>query len=329
MSKLFIIGNGFDLAHGLPTAYQDFHRYLSNLYTEAETQQQIIPEPHKTPRGEWVYEMDQIVGFLMTLIANSQRAGNNWSDLEEALGHLDFSYCFDWFEKPLEKNGAVDRKKLVQINKDISADLEGPTLKILDFFSSWIDSIKIDKDIVAKKDFQKLINLSEDLFLTFNYTNTLEKVYGVSRNVWHIHGKQGEKLIFGHGNSQGYNDACIHENIGAEHALNYIRKSLKKDCQSACMRNKDFFDVLKMHPVNKIYSYGFSFSDVDKIYLRKIFNCIVIDVPLGQLTWYFNDYDKNNFEGYKKILINCGFDGQFATFHIAEDFNQANFEKSE
>ena len=32
--KLYIIGNGFDLAHRLPTQYWDFRTYLENLYPD-------------------------------------------------------------------------------------------------------------------------------------------------------------------------------------------------------------------------------------------------------------------------------------------------------
>ncbi len=31
MSSLFIIGNGFDLVHGLPTRYKDFYNYLMKI----------------------------------------------------------------------------------------------------------------------------------------------------------------------------------------------------------------------------------------------------------------------------------------------------------
>ena len=41
---------------------------------------------------------------------------------------------------------------------------------------------------------------SKDVFLNFNYTETLEIVYQVkAEKVCHIHGKRGEELIFGHG----------------------------------------------------------------------------------------------------------------------------------
>lgn len=32
--KLFIIGNGFDIGHGLPTQYWDFRKYLENVYPD-------------------------------------------------------------------------------------------------------------------------------------------------------------------------------------------------------------------------------------------------------------------------------------------------------
>lgn len=35
-SKLFNIGNGFDLAHGLNTRYDDFRIYLEQEYPDAE-----------------------------------------------------------------------------------------------------------------------------------------------------------------------------------------------------------------------------------------------------------------------------------------------------
>ena len=32
--KLFIIGNGFDIGHGLPTGYWDFRTFLDLVHTE-------------------------------------------------------------------------------------------------------------------------------------------------------------------------------------------------------------------------------------------------------------------------------------------------------
>ena len=35
MSSLFIIGNGFDIAHGIPTKYRDFREFIIKSYPEA------------------------------------------------------------------------------------------------------------------------------------------------------------------------------------------------------------------------------------------------------------------------------------------------------
>ncbi|WP_078181995.1 AbiH family protein [Bacillus cereus] len=34
MSKLFVLGNGFDLDHKLPTSYEHFHQYLLKKDTD-------------------------------------------------------------------------------------------------------------------------------------------------------------------------------------------------------------------------------------------------------------------------------------------------------
>jgi len=36
MTKLYIIGNGFDKYHKLPTGYDDFHKFIINNYTDIE-----------------------------------------------------------------------------------------------------------------------------------------------------------------------------------------------------------------------------------------------------------------------------------------------------
>ena len=35
MNSLFIIGNGFDMAHGIPTAYKEFRKWLNDCYPDS------------------------------------------------------------------------------------------------------------------------------------------------------------------------------------------------------------------------------------------------------------------------------------------------------
>ena len=43
MKKLFIIGNGFDRAHGLRTGYEDFHKYLKETYYDTDENVYQLP----------------------------------------------------------------------------------------------------------------------------------------------------------------------------------------------------------------------------------------------------------------------------------------------
>jgi len=63
-STLFIIGNGFDSDHGLPTSYSDFKNYLRENYKIAEN---TITPPIQgdTLGGDYAYDEDDIASFLL------------------------------------------------------------------------------------------------------------------------------------------------------------------------------------------------------------------------------------------------------------------------
>ncbi len=54
----------------------------------------------------------------------------------------------------------------------------------------------------------------------------------------------------------------------------------------------------KLSNVKKIYSYGFSFSEVDMVYIKEISR--ILDAK--RVRWYFNQYDWiNNKENIEKV----------------------------
>ena len=64
----------------------------------------------------------------------------------------------------------------------------------------------------------------------------------------------------------------------------------------AVVDNINFFR--KLSGVKKIYSYGFSFSDVDMIYLEELSRY----VDVKKVRWYFNQFDwKNNIQNVEKV----------------------------
>lgn len=161
-------------------------------------------------------------------------------------------------------------------------------------------------------DFINLLNAENDKFLTFNYTKTLEAVYKV-KNVCHIHGEQGGKLLFGHGNDEDYYEDNMSSHVGSEDALQEIQNGLMKNTKEAINENRSFFDGLSQN-IDKVYSYGFSFSKVDEVYIREICK----KLSTSNVTWYLNDFDcEEQRNEYIEIIKSCGFMGDFGTYHIA------------
>ena len=75
-----------------------------------------------------------------------------------------------------------------------------------------------------------------------------------------------------------------------------------------------FFKKLD-YTVDKIYSYGFSYGNVDSVYIKKI-----IEKISPNATWYFTSYEAKNTEALriKKIkLRRYGFKGNFDIYDVS------------
>lgn len=265
--KLFIIGNGFDLSHNLKTTYEDFHEYLRNNYNYKENLFNI-PESSILPDGSKKYDDDEVVTILMDLISQAEGIGENWSDIETSLGLLDYDVYLDTYDDVYVDEDGDDGDNLwksAYLYEDISADLNNCTVEIKELFSDWVNTIDID-NCAPKHKFLDLINVEKDIFLTFNYTTVLEDIYDV-KNVFHIHGIQGGRIIIGHGEER---ENFENKYIGSEHSLQQIHEDLKKNTNELIKTCRLF--KINFSDIDEIYSYGFSFSKVDMPYIEGICN---------------------------------------------------------
>jgi len=306
MASIFIIGNGFDRAHGLNTSYEDFHQYLIDNYPKASNDNMIVPWSVTTQDGSERYNTDEVVGTIMKII--NETDGDLWSNLEHSLGLLEVSEFFDDYSDDSEDEDFNEWDK-VHKNEDIATNLTGAILEITEYFDDWICTIDVCT-AKHKLDFEALINIKKDYFLTFNYTPTLEMVYKAEK-VCHIHGNQGEKLYFGHGNDKDdYEDNMV-RHIGSENALSDMAHKLRKNTTMALNENRIFFESI--NEIDKIYSFGFSFANVDWIYIQELCRRI----PTEKVVWYLNchdSYEKRN--EFISVIKECGFNGNFETFNV-------------
>ena len=85
MGALFIVGNGFDIAHGIPSKYSDFRSFIINNYPEA-----------LKFRDEVVYLEDfadiEPSEFAAEILLNTMDkcAGEDWCNFEQALAFINF-----------------------------------------------------------------------------------------------------------------------------------------------------------------------------------------------------------------------------------------------
>lgn len=181
--KLFIIGNGFDIGHGLPTKYWDFRTFLDLVHPEFlksfEEHYDIYPG-----------------------MSDEAKKKTLWSRFESNLANIDEDTIIDIgtsIELNLESGDVGIEDTLYSYFTDEYQYIE----KLAGYLKQWVRSIRI-RDCLPRT---SLIDKSNsDIFLTFNYTAVLENVYGIAPgNVIHIHGSLRDYTldpVLGHGNEE-------------------------------------------------------------------------------------------------------------------------------
>ena len=312
MSSLFIIGNGFDLSHDMKTKYKHFHCYLKTKYPNAMPNLYNPKLAEELGGGVITKLADEDIGFIMKVICDIE--GCEWHSLEESLGKIELANYISSYDNAYDKTSDDEHWRKAYFNRSISRLIMEILFHIPILFSEWVSTIELSH-VSPKADFVKLLNKDNDLFLSFNYTKTLEAIYGI-KNVCHIHGVQGEvkSILFGHGNEIDFFDNQKSTTpLGAENNFQGIHNWLRKNTQKALRNNKSFFDNLETLNINKIYSYGFSFSQVDEVYIEKI----CAKVKGKKTTWFLNEHHcEQTLKEYMNTIMRCGFDGTFDKFCV-------------
>ncbi len=249
-TSLYIIGNGFDLWHGIPSGYEHFKEYVR------------------------LHDRN-----LFQAVENYLPAGDDWWSLESALAEIDVDNIIDDNSQFMSSYGDDDwsdsghhdfQYEVEQVVERLSTQLRAR-------FGEWIRTLPIPTSTTALK-LLKCIDMNA-AFLTFNYTSTLQNLYAVPEShVLHIHGEAkmpDSELILGHAwnpaQHKSLNDRDDIKEIDTrlmevhsildEHFLRTFKPS-----EELIRQHRSFFDHL--NAVNSVYVLGHSLSDVDLPYLQ-------------------------------------------------------------
>lgn len=242
--RLYIIGNGFDLHHGIPSSYREFARYLGNTDPTIYT---LVDE---------YFSIDDAF----------------WADFEMRLADFDADYAVDYASQFLDDEGHGDfQYEMEKIGTGLSSGLRKR-------FAEWIRGLQIPSP--SEIDRPLVIDPSAT-FLSFNYTTTLERAYLVpASNILHIHGYAGDptdSLILGHGWERRPEDSLNFDPVGPdddwrvrdgiEYLDDYFAATFKPTAK-LIERNALFFD--RLSTVDDVMIMGHGFANVDEAYIEAI-----------------------------------------------------------
>lgn len=248
MVNIVIVGNGFDVNHGLPSRYADFKTWLCTNDKE-------------------------LFDFLERYI---DVAGDWWNDFERSLSEIDIPKLIR--ETPLE-NRPLDSRFPPDFSHPASWRLDSVRNSISLKFTEWVktlDGMKIEKKMELPE---------ACLYISFNYTDTLERVYGIEENrIIYIHGKasRGDELIYGHGKNKYVLESDVMEKYHLHRSDDFLIAGTYGNSERELTSHLSYwqkyiqlgsyYDVLRpaVMGANIVRVYGLSFSEVDYPYLHWI-----------------------------------------------------------
>ena len=301
--KVYFIGNGFDLHHGMHSGYNDFKEWL------------------KTNRNSVFENLIRIYGDIND---------NWWCKFEENLSNFDpnkfpmeitDNSCLKQLRKLIERYEEEGRSFIndLELREGISnqhvrageiAHFEMKHLHedLREAFGEWVKSIEIPPK--TKMD----CNLDATaLFFTLNYTKTLESLYNIDESqVIHLHGSiDSREIIFGHhmtaekmlerdmdNHMYDRNPEKDKGEFNARTAMFEVAEELMKPVERILLDfSTEFYSLTS---VTELEVLGFSYSPIDLPYLERI-----IEITGNNITaklGYHSEEDKCNLNDFAQKI---------------------------
>lgn len=268
---LYIIGNGFDRHHDIPSDYRDFGSYLAAV--DRDTYREVEAYFNVDDEFWWQFEQ-QLASFDTDAVINyasqflTSYGADNWSDS----GHHDYQYELD------------------RVVEAISKTLQ-------ERFAQWVRQLPIPS--LSSCNIEPLPLDPNAFYLNFNYTQTLQWTYRIPDDqILHIHGRArdpADRLILGHGwkrtasdslnHGVDMSDADVRVVEGNEIVDRYFSATFKPTAKIIA-HNQTFFSNLKA--IRQIYVMGHSLAEVDAPYFAEIIKNINPSLVRWMISYHHN-----------------------------------------
>ena len=284
LESLYIIGNGFDIHHGIPSRYSDFKEYLSNVDND-----------------------------LHDLVEEYIPAQEDWSDLEAALAEIDIDDVIENASQFLVSYGAEDWSDAYHhdYQYEVSKVIEKLSVSLKMRFGEWVRQLVIPSTkelVIAPLDLPPTSR-----YLNFNYTSSLTDIYSILKNsIFYIHGdaQENDELVLGHAwnpvefpslNNVPDPELMDTRVMEGNEIINGYFGHTFKNSKKIIAENIDYF--VSLRGVSKIIVLGHSLSLVDEAYFREIVKSIRVEVTQWVVTYYRDDEKEHHRAALSKMGV--------------------------
>lgn len=321
--NILILGNGFDLAHGLKTSYEDFLDFLhkAGIYSRVYTNKESVPDIFFGENVDNLKIYLHVSEYLRSNIwyqyfynirKSNQLIGITWIDFEKEILHI-IKYFDNAFSDLNEKskvffgssNGNTDDKikMFISIAKDY--------IPAYTSLSKFIDESYEDLDRLIRclniylRDFverEPITLYSPDIdainpqcVLSFNYTHTFSKFYDKTVKHYHfIHGetnKESDDNNFVLGVNEYWNDKDKDANTN----FNLYKKFVQRILKSTGVDYKKWLDNINKHPLLGInedassygyYNHAFIFGHSLDVTDKDVLRDIILNEKICTIIFY-------------------------------------------
>lgn len=347
MNRLILIGNGFDLAHGLKSSYCDFIKWYvpnsinqfctTNIYSDALLD--IRPKfPGYYFKGYITSLPDTSLGDLKNLQEHNyisvsiksdfllstleQISKVNWVDLEngyfEKLVKCKYGRQFD-FQRVKKLNTEFECLKEI-LELYLSTEQQNKMTTVSDdLVNIFCENIN-QNDIVTTKIQSQAPK--RNLILNFNYTNTLQKYQErcntrVPTKIIHIHGELNAKknpIIFGYGDEYDKNYLEF-EGFRNKDILTHIKSF-------GYFKASNYHNLIRFieNDIFQVFILGHSLGLSDRTMLRQIFEhekCKSIKIFYHETDDNKNDYTDKTYDISNHFLDKGSMRKKIAPFDLS------------
>jgi len=291
MNKLILIGNGFDLAHGLETSYGNFITwYLTNLCEHSLYEDKLIriENPFNKKYAEFgsiqaFIQNHSVVHIKLTFKSDFFRdildelSKARWVDIEyKYFQKLLLHYRGMTITNPTSDNNYVNKVK--ELNNSLGTIKE----KLIKYLSG-IDTVKYNDEI--EKIFTKYLRIRGEsssavaYFLDFNYTDTLQNYMHLFENENYEKFKVAAQVNYIHGNLKDKNNPVI---FGYGDEMDPAYSKIEQLNQNAFLDNIKSFGYFRTNNYQsltqflnspfEVFILGHSCGISDRILLNSIFD---------------------------------------------------------